>query len=294
MSRFPFFEKVDVVEAAKCLKLASYTPEIVLEDLSRGVDNLRSDVFLSPKFTEMTQAYILRLLVRHGEVEDLIEEDESKQPPPQRISILSRNRLHSPQTPPKTGDSGGEFKRNLTELQIVALNLAKAQGNISIDLLARLAIVKMIRNELVTQFGHVMERCRARLKGYEGPRANTKGIEFRERYAKLQISKKIVLRKAGQEALATLRDVERETVSRMRRSLFGDMQSAAYELFLNRLLFTEEGRDDYLAAEYYVMLGNFDRDPDRFQLLLEAARAFLRQLEIVPGTEIDGSAYRLA
>jgi hypothetical protein len=33
---------------------------------------------------------------------------------------------------------------------------------------------------------------------------------------------------------------------------------------LNPLIFTEDGCDTYLNAEHYVMLGNFDRDPDVF------------------------------
>ena len=44
-----------------------------------------------------------------------------------------------------------------------------------------------------------------------------------------------------------------------------------YDLFLNRLLYTEDGRDDYLNAEQYVMLGNYDRDPDRFETMQSIA-----------------------
>ena len=287
MARFPFFERMSVADAAKQVKLASFTPEINLEGLSTGVDNLRNDVYLSPKFTEMTKAHIVRLLARYGGVEDLIEQEVIKAPP-QRVSTLGRS---SQQTgtliSAKPSDSGTEFKRHLTELEIASLNQAKTQGNISVDLLARLAIIKLFRTELVLGFGQLLERCRAKLKAYEGPRAGPKGIELRERFAKLQVLKKIVLRKAGQDLFTTLRDVEKESVTRMRRSLFGDAQLGAYDLCLNRLLFTEDGRDDYLNAEHYVMLGNFEKDPDKFRLLIEAAQSFLRQLEIVPGREID-------
>lgn len=289
MARIPFFERINITEAAKQLKLASYTPEIALDGLLTGVDNLRTDVYLSPKFTAMSRGYILRLIARYGGVEDLMDDDLLGQPAPQRLSMSAAPTAHVPRAPVplKNPDSGAEFKRNLTELEIAALNVAKSQGNIAIDLLARLAIIKLFRGELALRFSEVLERCRAKLKSYEGPRANPRGLELRERFAKLQVSKKIVLRKAGQDLFATLREIEKESVTRMRRSLFGDLQLGAYDICLNRLLFTEDGRDDYLNAEHYVMLGNFERDPDRFQLLIEAAYSFLRKLEIVPGAEID-------
>jgi hypothetical protein len=51
-----------------------------------------------------------------------------------------------------------------------------------------------------------------------------------------------------------------------------------YRLFLNPLILTEDGRDDYLCAEHYYMFGNFDKDPDRFPILRQLALNFLREL----------------
>jgi class 3 adenylate cyclase len=47
---------------------------------------------------------------------------------------------------------------------------------------------------------------------------------------------------------------------------------------VNRLAFSEDGRDDYLCAEHYVMLGNWDRDPDRYPRLQDVVWGFLRSL----------------
>jgi hypothetical protein len=138
------------------------------------------------------------------------------------------------------------------------------------------------------QFAQALERCRAQLKAYEGPRqlfAN-RAVEVRERFAKFQIDKKAVLRKVGQDLFSTIREIEKEAISRMRRSLFGDAESATYDLFLNRLLYTEDGRDDYLNAEQYVMLGNYERDPDRFETMQSIGCDFLRSLQL-PGVDTD-------
>jgi class 3 adenylate cyclase len=75
-----------------------------------------------------------------------------------------------------------------------------------------------------------------------------------------------------------LREIERETLARTRRSLLGELPADTYRLFLNPLILTEDGRDDYLCAEHYYMFGNFDKDPDRFPNLRQFALNFLREL----------------
>ena len=91
-----------------------------------------------------------------------------------------------------------------------------------------------------------------------GRRESTMAV--RERFSQFQINKKVVLRRAGQDLFDTVRDAERETLGKTRRSLLGDAASLAYDLLLNRLLFTEDGQDNYLNAEHYLMLGNcFER-----------------------------------
>src|SRR5262249_11221928 len=117
-----------------------------------------------------------------------------------------------------------------------------------------------------------------------------KAHELRERFAFFQISKKAVLRKTGQDLFATMRDVDKEALARLRRSLFGDNAAASYDLFLNRLLYTEDGRDDYVNAEHYVMLGNYERDPDRFQTMLEISSSFVELLQ-PSGFQLDETAY---
>jgi hypothetical protein len=275
MSPFSFLQRGNLADHAKDLSLATYTPVLHLENLMTGVDNVRHDVFLSPRFSEVARAHLARLIAQYGSVKDLVAEDEVGARPPSIVGQPSDSGKLRPRDP-------GEFKKALTELHIGSLNRAKSAGNLSLDLLGRLAVIKFLRAELNTQFAQTLERCRARLKGYEGPRLATasKAVELRERFAAFQVNKRPVLRRVGQELFETQREIEKEILSRMRRSLFGEASGAAYELFLNRLLFTEDGRDDYLNAEHYVMLGNFERDPDRFQKMLEIACRFLQSLNL--------------
>ncbi|HEY4764575.1 MAG TPA: hypothetical protein VIH75_12930 [Candidatus Sulfotelmatobacter sp.] len=287
MPRIPIFRLGGAPDKPALPKLAASTPSVSLEGLSVGVDNLRHDVVLSPKFSELGRAQIARSIARHGELEGLLsaEAPRSTQGPAwmrSQVSIPARPK-HDP----------GVWKSTLTELLVNSLNRAKKESRVSVDLLARLAVTKFVRTEMHQQFLLVLERCKVLLKSYDNMRQQ-KAHEYRERLAAFQVRKKIILRKTGQEIFETLREVEKGTLARTRRSLFGEdtLRGAyfTYPLFLNRLLFSEDGRDDYLCAEHYVMLGNWDRDPDRYGRMREIASSFLRSLygeEVNAGT-IDG------
>src|ERR1700721_713440 len=117
------------------------------------------------------------------------------------------------------------------------------------------------------------------LKSSENVRTQ-KALEYRDRVAAFQVAKKVILRKTGQELFRTLREIEKETLARTRRSLFGNNSDEQYKLFLNPLIFTSDGCDAYVNAEQYVMLGNFDRDPDRFSNVRKIAYEFLQSLNL--------------
>jgi hypothetical protein len=274
MPRIPIFRLGRSAEEALPPQLASYTPKLTLEGLQLGVDNLRHDVHLSPRFVEQARLQIARLIMRHGDMEGLLAAENTERPVSNHF-IGSTPVLKA--TSAKVG--GSELKPLLADLHVAALNRAKAGENLSVDVLGRAAIIKFLRIELNSQFAQVLERGRMMLKSYEGVRQQ-KALEYRERVAGFQVAKKIILRKTGQELFRILREVEKETLARMRRSLFGNHSEVEYKLFLNPLVFTEDGCDTYLNAEHYVMLGNFDRDPDRFANVRRVARDFLLSLNL--------------
>jgi hypothetical protein len=294
MPRLPIFRLGKEPEKLAPPEMLAATPLIALEGLAVGVDNLRHDVVLSPRFVEASRAHIMRVIVRHGELEGLLAAEA-----PVRNTGPSWMRSAAAGSTRKPAEKA-DWKPLLAELHLAALNRAKREEKISVDLLARLAVTKFLRTEMNQQFAQVLERCRVLLKTYDGIR-HGKGVEYRESVAAFQVRKKIILRKTGQDLFETLRDIEKETLARTRRSFFGEAKSGeaksgeakseaskladpgsaglgSYGLFVNRLAFSEDGRDDYLCAEHYVMLGNWDRDPDRYGRLQEVVWNFMRLL----------------
>jgi len=273
---FPFFERSDLSEQAKLLKLESYRPTLALPGLLPGVDNVRHDVMLSPRFCELARTHIARLVERHGNVEDVARED-----PVASFSAPAFARAITPPRaePGKPFDAAAEFKRHLGDLQTNALKFARAKIMPVLDLLLRLSLSKFLRNELLAQYNNVLERCRAKLRGYELSRPG-KGLSMRERFQLFQLQKRTVCRRVAQDLLTTQQEVEAERIASMRRSLFGEQDDPAYKLFINRLIYTEDGQDDMMNAEYYVMLGNFTRDLDRFDVLQQVVSEFLIRLNL--------------
>lgn len=273
MPKIPIFRLGGRPDKPALPNLAATTPRVALDGISVGVDNLRHDVVLSAKFAELARAQITRQLTRHGELDGVLKSDSQSNQGPSWI----RNQAQAAH--PK--QDRGEWKIALGELLLASLNRAKKESNLSIDLLARLAVTKFLRVEMNLQFAQVVERCRVQLKGYDNARQQS-AVEYRERIAGFQVRKKIILRKTGQEIFETLREVEKSTLARTRRSFFGEETNTgawfSYPLFMNRLLFSDDGRDDYLCAEHYVMLGNWDRDPDRYGRMREIVSGFLRSL----------------
>src|SRR5271169_4432843 len=127
MPRIPIFRLGGAPEKPAPPNLAASTPFVSLEGLSVGVDNLRHDVLLSPKFVELARAQVARLLARHGELEGLLsaEAPQSTQGPSWIRSLAGK--ASRPKHDP------GAWRTALTELQIGSLNRAKKEFKLSVD-----------------------------------------------------------------------------------------------------------------------------------------------------------------
>src|SRR5436190_2395759 len=246
-------------------RLHTYTPALPLEGLQLGIDNIRHDVWLSPAFTEAAGAHIRKLIAKYGNVEAVMSAESAA---PSK-SIFSK-------IVPARASKNSDVKPILSDLLRTALGRAKSDANPALDVLLRAAVIKFLRAEMNTQFAAALERCRVTLKSYEGVRQQ-KALEYREKVAAFQIAKKNILRQVGEDLFRLLRDLDREILAAMRRSLFGD-EVADYQVFLNQLIFLEEGRDSYLVAEHYVLIGGFENDPDSFGNMRAVAGEFLQSV----------------
>src|SRR5208282_2985395 len=150
MPRIPIFSFGHTEEEAALPRLSGYTPSLSLEGLQLGIDNLRHDVHLSPKFVAQTRSQISRLIVRHGDVEGLLAAEAPQ--PRQGGHFIGSNAGPKSNASSSARSNASDLKPLLAEVHSAALNRAKAEGSPSLDVLARVAIIKFLRIELGLQF----------------------------------------------------------------------------------------------------------------------------------------------
>src|SRR5271169_2012542 len=127
MPRIPIFRLGGAPEKPAPPTLIASTPFVSLEGLSVGVDNLRHDVLLSPRFVEVARAQIARQIARHGELEGLLA---AEAPSAMAGPSWMRN-LAGKAARPKYDAS--EWRSLLAELQVGSLNRAKKDFKIAVD-----------------------------------------------------------------------------------------------------------------------------------------------------------------
>jgi hypothetical protein len=249
-------------EATTRIELKSYNVTIPMGSLAIGVDNIHHDVFLSPRFVQSARDYLF----------DLIRQTTS-------ASHFSGIELRHTK-----GLDSASFRKLLSEFLQSALTQSKYHKNIEIDLLFRLALLKFLTFEMGNQFANLI------LEGKEWIRQRGEHFErsqqahvIKARLSELQSTRRAVFRRVGQQVAQIVSDVEDNVISKTRRALFGEDFAPFYELCKNRLIFLEAMKDDDFFLEHYVLLGNYARDPDRFEAMDALFQEFLREAGITLG-----------
>ncbi|MFI5126001.1 MAG: hypothetical protein ACHQJX_04155, partial [Candidatus Acidiferrales bacterium] len=240
------------------LKLEPYSAELRLAALTPGIDNIHFDVYLSPRFLETGRQYMA----------DLVRQAASLQ---QFFGVESRQS--------RTSDSS-QFRKLLSELLQSGITRAQFEKNIEFDLLLRLAVLKFFTQELASEFSSLIVECKELIRSRGSVFEHSEQAHVkRAQIAELQSNRKTIVRRAGQTLFHILKELDETVLAKSRRALFGEDFADTYELLTNRLLFVENGNDDYLFLEHYVLLGNFLQDPDRFEnfdtLLIDFLRDFV-------------------
>jgi hypothetical protein len=245
------------------LELKSYSATIPMGSLAVGIDNIHHDVFLSPRFVQLARTYLLHLI---------------------RQSTKATFFGGMEMRPAKEQDASA-FPKVLTELLQNSLTQAKFQKNIELDLLCRVSVTKFLTQEIAAQFSNVIlegkEWIRQRGEHFE---RSEQAHRMKARLAEMQAGRKGVIRAVGQQVHGILLEAE-ELLGKSRRALFGDDFAEIYGLLKNPLIFLDGGKDEIFFLEQYVLLGNYVRDPDRFESVDAFFHDFLRDSGLAAGPD---------
>jgi hypothetical protein len=252
--------KVPSEAPAETPALRLFSPTVNTDQLVPGIDNIRFDVSLSPKFVRFCQGLLLQLIVKHSSAAELLRNSPG---------------------PPKPA-AKKEFRDLLQDLLVTVLNRANAEKKPQIEVLAQAAIFKFLILEAQTQFAEVIAQGREKLILLQRPgqEHNRRGYQIQELLAAFQANKRIVFRRLGQEMLDMVSEVRGDAVRKTRAAIFGAETSEPHAIFSNPLLFTEDGKNDYVNLDNYVMLGNFQKDSDHYETVDSELRAFLEWADL--------------
>ena len=241
-------------------ELGSYNLTLPMSSIAIGVDNIHHDVFLSPRFMQQSRDYLF----------DIIRQNASKTYLP-GIELRTAKAL-----------DGTAFRKLLADVLHSALTNAKYHKNIELDLLFRIAILKFFTTELPNQFANLIQEGKEwiRQRGEHFERSQ-QAHAIKARLSELQSARRSVIRTVGQQVAQSWIDVEENVIAKARKALFGEEFTALYDLLKNRLIFLDGGKDDTYFLEHYVLLGNYARDPDRFEAMDALFQEFLSHSGVV-------------
>jgi len=253
------FQRPTPERIRELLQLTRYSPDLKLQTLSVGVDNIRYDVRLSPRLRAFSARYIFGLILKHSTGRRLLDELVDLPSPADR----------------------SEFKHLVQEVLVGALSQARIQNNPEIDLLANLGLFKYLGWEMQQQYGDILLQGKNKMKYFEGPRyvSYPKAAELQQALNDFQTLKKLIFRLVSTELQRTVNEVQADAVRKTRESFFGLEATNWRQYFSNPLLYADNGRDDYTHLEKYVMVSNYNHDPDRFDSIDEWLRGFLRGVD---------------
>src|SRR6202167_2605936 len=267
------------------VNLRPYSAELPLGTLAVGVDNIHHDVFLSPAFVETTESYLLEFIRQTANLAFLSQSDRmqgDRRPPIRREADRKAGRV----------PEAASWKRQLSDLLHGGLQQAKFEKNIEIDLLLRVTLLKYLTQEIGAQFANLLLEAKEWIRGRGQHFDHTEQAHvIKARLAELQADRRNVFRIVGQHVFQAIPELEENSLGRSRKALFGEESSAAFDILNNRLAFVENGKDDVLFLEQYVLLGNYLRDPDRFQTVDAFLLDFLRDYVFIgdQGNELTES-----
>ena len=141
-----FFRYPRKLPPLSAFNLKAYRVDFSLDRLAPGVDNIRHDVYLSPTFVNTTRKIVTQLITRYAGVDKKATEQ------PRHVTWA------------KEVDG---YQQLYLELMRDALNRAKGRNEVQIRYLAQAAVLKMLLEEIKTQYDHLVGRLKKAVRRSE-------------------------------------------------------------------------------------------------------------------------------
>lgn len=252
---FSFFSNFS---SLKGLSLKTYSVRCPLDRLTPGVDNIHYDVHLSQAFCNSIQKLVRQLLLKHAKVKKVLDIDETS-------SLFIEK---------------DAFKDLCREVLYAAVNQAKHASETQIDLLAQIATVKTLTEEIPLQYNLLIEDLNKTTRKYEiaSSEGLSRYIKIKEKISKIQQNKKSIILDVATELFSYLVEVQKENIKERRESILGPDTLLPDDFFSNPIIHVDNPFEDLFMMDEYVLIGHRFEDPDSYEDLLFLIRSLLRKI----------------
>ncbi len=240
--------------------LKDYTVSFSLERLVPGVDNIRSDVLVSPVFTSATRKLVAQLVARHAGVE---KRGGTDSPP---VSLIKEV---------------GSYKQLYKEVMVDAVNKAKARHEPQIEYLAQAAVIKMLLEEIRLQYDHLVGSMKKTVRKTDLTVHNdwTEAPKLKDKLQLIMQDRETILQRVGLEISGYWVEVERKEIRVMREAIFGNRSTFFEDLLTTPLLHVQNPENEiFMLGEFDIALGRRVEDPDKYGNLLFFIRHLFHQV----------------
>jgi class 3 adenylate cyclase len=240
--------------------LKDYTVSFSLERLVPGVDNIRSDVLVSPVFTSATRKLVAQLVARHAGVEKRGGADSAP------VSLIKEV---------------SSYKQLYKEVMVDAVNKAKARHEPQIEYLAQAAVIKMLLEEIRLQYDHLVGSMKKTVRKTDLTVHNdwTEAPKLKDKLQLIMQDRETILQRVGLEICGYWVEVERKEIRVMREAIFGNRSTFFEDLLTTPLLHVQNPENEiFMLGEFDIALGRRVEDPDKYGNLLFFIRHLFHQV----------------
>ncbi len=229
-------------------------PALDLDRFRRGIDNVRIDVRLSPRFVGICNDLIGSALTPH-----LWWEPWRGAPP-----LPSKRSLD-------------QFRAAYTQMLESAVHRARTEQNLNLVGLTQLSVLKHIHTQVRAHMDRLLREFRRELER-SPPSSSRSVVRMSEHLISLQRRRASLNEQVTKMLIEQIQRAESGPVGELKRSLLGADAGLALEILLNPVLHAEDpGRDEFLMR-HYLMLGQRAEDASHPHNL---EKALLRALDCV-------------
>ncbi len=166
-------------------------------------------------------------------------------------------------------------------MMLDAINKSKLRNEPQIDFLAQLAVVRLLRDEIRTQFENMIARVKNIIRKYEITDHQDIGeaVKTKEALTSILQNREALLRNVGADLLQVISEVQKKDLRAIREANFGAEFLLPDNVLDNPILLAENPYNDvFLIKEYDVLFGRRLEDPDKYDTLIALVKRLISDI----------------